>query len=31
LVLVKGRVHLARIMRRLRQIPLVLRITRIPR
>ena len=31
LILVKGRVHLARIMRRLRQIPLVLRITRIPR
>jgi GTP diphosphokinase / guanosine-3',5'-bis(diphosphate) 3'-diphosphatase len=31
LVLVKGRVHLARIMRRLRQIPLVLRITRMPR
>lgn len=31
LILVKGRAHLARIMRRLRQIPLVLRITRIPR
>ncbi|UHD14295.1 RelA/SpoT family protein [Thiocapsa bogorovii] len=31
LILVKSRVHLARIMRRLRQIPLVLRITRIPR
>lgn len=31
LILVKGRVHLARIMRRLRQLPLVLRITRIPR
>ncbi len=31
LILVKGRVHLARIMRRLRQIPLVLRITRVPR
>ena len=31
LILVKGRMHLARIMRRLRQIPLVLRITRIPR
>jgi (p)ppGpp synthase/HD superfamily hydrolase len=31
LVLVKSRAHLARIMRRLRQIPLVLRITRVPR
>ncbi|NCC28932.1 MAG: RelA/SpoT family protein [Gammaproteobacteria bacterium] len=31
LILVKGRAHLARIMRRLRQIPLVLRITRVPR
>lgn len=31
LILVKGRVHLARILRRLRQIPLVLRITRVPR
>ncbi|QVL51435.1 MAG: RelA/SpoT family protein [Thiocapsa sp.] len=31
LILVKGRVHLARIMRRLRQLPLVLRITRVPR
>lgn len=31
LILVKGRAHLARIMRRLRQIPLVMRITRLPR
>ncbi len=31
LILVKSRAHLARIMRRLRQIPLILRITRIPR
>ncbi len=31
LILVKSRAHLARIMRRLRQIPLVLRITRVPR
>ncbi|MCG6898085.1 MAG: RelA/SpoT family protein [Thiocapsa sp.] len=30
-ILVKSRAHLARIMRRLRQIPLVLRITRVPR